>query len=266
MSAPGATPNMELPPRRVVLLGASNVIRSVATVVETARCAWGGPLDVLAACGHGRSYGQASLVLVRSLPGIVECGLWDDLAARPNVPTAALLTDVGNDLLYGASPERIAGWVETCLARLAPRCERIVVTELPLESTSRLGKLRYLAIRSVLFPQSKLDYSSAVAKTAELNDRVVEAARRFGASVVRPRLQWYGWDPIHVSRASASRAWREILAAWCVEETLIAPRASLRQWLRLRFLHPQQMRFFGRERHCPQPARTLRDGSWISFY
>ncbi|MEO8496406.1 MAG: hypothetical protein ABI614_15165, partial [Planctomycetota bacterium] len=53
----------ELPNRRVVLLGASNIARSLSIVFDSARNAWGNPLDIIAATGHGRSYGMSSRVL-----------------------------------------------------------------------------------------------------------------------------------------------------------------------------------------------------------
>ncbi len=116
--------------RRVVLLGASNLTRGVSTVIETAAAYWGRPLEVFAALGHGRSYGAASSVMGRELPGIVQCGLWEDLRRQGAAATAALITDVGNDLLYGAPPEVIADWVQQCAerlvrharGRLSPRC------------------------------------------------------------------------------------------------------------------------------------------------
>ena len=119
------------PSRRVILLGASNVTRSMSTIVETAELVWGRPLDLLAACGHGRSYGRTSCVFGRSLPGILECGLWDELSRRPALPTAALVTDIGNDILYGAGVDQIAAWVEQSLIRLrglrADRHHRVAV-------------------------------------------------------------------------------------------------------------------------------------------
>src|SRR5262245_2033911 len=81
---------------RIVLLGASNLTRGISTVIETAGSILGRPLEVLAAFGHGRSYGMSSSVLGRSLPGIVDCGIWQSLAARPPVSTSALITDIGN--------------------------------------------------------------------------------------------------------------------------------------------------------------------------
>ncbi|HEX5443564.1 MAG TPA: hypothetical protein VFW87_07035, partial [Pirellulales bacterium] len=121
-----------LPQRRVVLLGASNVTRGISTVVETACRVWGRPLDLLAAIGHGRSYGMKSTVLVRTLPGILDCGLWPALAERPPAHTAALVTDVGNDLFYGADPPQIAGWIEACVDRLAKLDAAVVMTRMPV--------------------------------------------------------------------------------------------------------------------------------------
>src|SRR5947207_14876376 len=86
---------------RVVALGASNLTRGLRIVVSTARQTWGPDIEIFGALGHGRSYGADSRVFVRRLPGILQSGLWRDLAARPPVPTRALVTDVGNDILYG---------------------------------------------------------------------------------------------------------------------------------------------------------------------
>ena len=60
----------------------------------------GVPLDILAALGHGRSYGSLSNVSGRVLPGITTCGLWERWENSPALPTRALLTDIGNDLFY----------------------------------------------------------------------------------------------------------------------------------------------------------------------
>ena len=105
------------PTRRVVLLGASNLTMGLGRVYRTLRTLWPEPLDLLVATGHGRSYGFTSYVFSRTLPGIAACGLWHDLAQRVPLPTVALVTDIGNDIVYGSDVSAIAGWVEQCLAR-----------------------------------------------------------------------------------------------------------------------------------------------------
>jgi hypothetical protein len=255
-----------VPSRRVILLGASNVTRSMSTLVETAELVWGRPLDVLAACGHGRSYGRTSCVFGRSLPGILECGLWDDLSRRSALPAAALVTDIGNDILYGAGVDQIAAWVEQCLLRLRAVCERIVITELPLARVVSVTPGQYNLFRALLFPGSRVTWTDALDRVRELNARVIELARQQRGVSCVPRLQWYGWDPIHVRRAAWAEAWCEILSGWSDRGVAQRARGSwLRGW-QLRRQRPLVRRWFGFEQRRAQPTCTLRSGSAISLY
>jgi hypothetical protein len=252
--------------RRVVLLGASNLMRGISTAIETAQYAWGTPLDVLAACGHGRSYGLTSRVLVRSLPAITKCGLWEDLARRTPLPTAALITDVGNDILYGASVNQIAAWVEQCLERLLPVCQRFVITGLPLSSIAALPAVRFRLIRSMLFPGSQLTFGEASSRTQELDARLVALTMKCNGVFVAPSADWYGWDPIHIRLRYWSRAWNEILSAWCDGTQTQMARGSFFRWLKLRAQRPLYRKMFGIEQQRAQPSCKLRDETIVSFY
>ena len=114
------------PGRRVVLIGASNLARGISTIVETAQLGWGEPVEILAALGHGRSFGQESSIFTRKISGIIQCGLWSALASAPARPTTALVTDIGNDILYGTSVNVIVGWVATCFDRLSEAGARTI--------------------------------------------------------------------------------------------------------------------------------------------
>ena len=258
--------NDPLPTRRVVVLGASNVMRSLGHVVDEARAAWGSPLDLLVATGYGRSYGTSSRVLGRTLPGLLDCGIWRALRDRPPAPTAALLTDVGNDILYGASADRIVEWVETCLDRLRPQVERLVVTQLPLAGIDTLGSGRFLLVRTLLFPSSTVSLDVARSTAHVVNARITEAARRFGADVVSPEPAWYGLDPVHVRRDQRRDAWHTILGHWTNEAASTTARLSAFGRLRLRALLPEQRRFLGIEQRRVQPATTFSDASRLSLY
>ncbi|MBC8353241.1 MAG: hypothetical protein H8E66_14685 [Planctomycetes bacterium] len=258
--------NVELPNRRVVLLGASNIARSLSIVFDSARNAWGSPLDIVAATGHGRSYGMSSRILGRTLPGILQSGLWDDLATRPPAPTAALLTDIGNDILYGASAEQITRWVERCLKQLKPVAQEITVTQLPLASLEELGSVRFLAMRTILFPKSRLTLKNALNTANELNERVTELAKRYDATVFEPARYWYGIDPIHVKRSHQPHSWQRIFQTWTPNQEVPQARHSLLQWARLRRVRPQSRHLFGFQQQQAQPARRLSDGSIVSLY
>ncbi len=253
------------PARRVVLLGASNLARALPTVIAAAQGAWGQPLDLLAALGHGRGYGKTSRVLGRVLPPIAECGLWQSLAERTAAPTAVLLTDIGNDLVLGAPPQQVVHCVETCLERLAQFSQQMSITQLPMASLQRLGRMRYSLLRTLFFPRSQLCFEDAWAHADEVNRAVIRLAERFGAKCIAPASEWFGFDPIHIRYSQQTSAWREIFTHWSSSESdqRLTPRHSSWDLLGLR---PHYRKWFGIEQHQPQPARCLKDGTTISLF
>ena len=168
MSAAGEDAS-RTPRRRLILLGASNLARGIATAVATAGVAWSEPIDLLAALGHGRSYGMNNWVLGRTLPGIATCQLWNDLDAREPLPTSAIVTDIGNDILYGVSPEKISAWVKKCFERLSTRGAAIATTGLPLVSLARMSPWEFRIFSSILYPFSFLKFQEAQARARELD-------------------------------------------------------------------------------------------------
>lgn len=247
---------------RVVLLGASNVTLGFGVLTRLVRSGLHGPLEIRAALGHGRSYGVWSSVLARGLPSISGCGLWEDLDASPPAPTFALLTDVGNDLMYGFPPERIAGWVEACLARLAAAEARIVVTRLPVARVATLSAWRYHATRASFFPRHRpIPWADMLARVHDLDERVSVAAEAHGAAVVTPPMEWYGFDPIHIRWSRRTAAWSDILSRWPGFD----PNGGWSRPLPLVGRLPQKCRLFGRERLTPQPVVRAADVS-LSLY
>jgi hypothetical protein len=248
------------------MLGASNLAIHLPTIIETARLIHGEPVDVLIAGGHGRSYGMTTSVLGRVLPGITQCGLWSDLERRPATSTTALVTDIGNDILYGQRVEEIADWVEECLARLSRVANTLAVTELPLETTHALSHRRFLFFRSLFFPSCRLTREEALSRSKQLNERVAEAAAKYGATIVKQSPEWYGFDPIHIRRTRSARAWREILGPWSPESEVVLAQLSVLRWIAVRRLRPLERRLWGRVERCDQPAGRLPDGTTISLY
>lgn len=263
-------------PRRLVLLGASNVANGLSLIARTARDLWPGPLEVVAALGHGRSYGRMSWVFWRGLPGILECGLWSALAERQPQPTAALVTDIGNDLLYDVQVEELAAWVEECLVRLGPIAQRVVLTELPLATLDDLSEWWYVTLRTVLFPKCRLDRATILGRARELNARVIELAAKYGAKVARPRREWYDVDPIHPRPWDLPEVWRELLAPLAEEKdepsrqrssaSSLASAFAPLDWLRCQTLWPDRWMLLRREIRSSQPAGRLSDGTVVELY
>jgi len=254
--------------QRLVLLGASNLTRGFSVVLETARHLWGGPVQILGAMGRGRSYGQSTALLGRRLPGILQCGLWGELGRLDGAPTAALVTDIGNDILYEAPLQQIAGWVDECFQRLAQRHARTVVTQLPVENLKNLSSRRFLFYRRLFVPNCRLDQQEISARVYALNERVTALARARGLAIVPQEAAWYGMDPIHIQVRQWTRAWRTILSPWNVDGSPArnTVRVSLAHAARCALFFPENAEYFGVPRSVRQPCARLRDGTTIALY
>ena len=172
---------------RVVALGASNLTRGFPAVVAAARAAWGPEVEVLAALGHGRSYGVRSRVGIRALPGILESGLWRALGSLPERPARALVADVGNDIMYGVPAPRVLAWVDEALGRLQRVTRDITLTGLPLDGIRRLSTARFLVFRSIFFPYCRLSLGQrAGGRRARERTALSELSQRARRQAVPP--------------------------------------------------------------------------------
>ena len=251
---------------RLVLLGASNLTRFGPHFLDAARAARGEPLEMLSAQGFGRSLGVHSRVLGRRLPGILQCGIWEALRAHPAEETFALLTDIGNDLLYEIPLHIITRWIEECLDRLAAHRARIVMTRLPVQNLSGLGNTRFLICRTCSHPVCQLTLAEACERAHELDARVQQLAEKYGAALVPSHVEWYGWDPIHVRRRQWKFAWKGILAGWNWSVPENPVKTPWGRKLQFFFAAAERRWLFGRQRHHPQPCLTWPDGSTLSLY
>jgi hypothetical protein len=254
------------PTRRLVLLGASNLSRGLPTLVATARRAWPEPLDIVAAAGRGRSYGQKSRMLGREIVGIVASSLWDEVERRPALPTSALVTDVGNDIMYGSPVDVILGWVAEVLRRLQSQGAETVITALPLGPISTLSPRTYRVLRSLLFPRNTASFDVSRRRVDEVDAGLRRLAVEYGATLFEPPPFWYGFDVIHIRRAHWGAAWKELVDAWH------PPRATQRvgvapwTWIGGQLQPPAERRWFGIRQVRRQPCATFNDGTRLSLY
>jgi len=251
-------------PDRVVALGASNLTRGFQTVVSASRAAWGPGVEVVSALGHGRSYGTQSFFLARRLPGILQSGIWERLEQLPRRTTRGLITDVGNDILYGFPVWQVLAWVEETVERLRRTTEDIVVTGLPIAGIRRLSPTKYLAVRSILVPRCRLPLAT-VRERAELVEAGLSAIARTRGLIFLPlREEWYGFDPVHMKPAQWGPAWREILAGG--SGALPAGESPWREGVRLYLMRPERRRFLGREQFTSQDGVVLPRGGKVWLY
>jgi len=253
------------PVLRAILLGASNLKASLPTLIDGIRQRAGGPVEALAACGHGRSYGTWSRFLfVRRLPGIAGCGLWQALDERPASRTLALVTDVGNDLVYGVGAGEIAGWVEACLDRLARHRAEVVLTLLPLARLERLSPWQVRLAVSLLFPGRPAPWPGLLERARELDEMLRRMGRQRGVRLVEPEAAWYSHDPIHLRRSVRTQVWDRVLSLGLPDAG--APDRPAPARSSIPSFGAAELRLFGATLRTAQPAVRLPDGTTVALY
>ncbi len=271
-------PPTKPPASRVILLGASNVSLEMSTAVRLIGRFLPGPIDYHIADGFGRSYGQPSSILWRVLPGITECDLWSDVNAlheNNSRPSYALITDIGNDIAYGADPIEIAQWVENCIERLQKWGVRIVMSALPTESLLRLSPWYLGGVRRILFPSCRLTPAEIIRRVRDLDEMMLSIGIRHGIPQVPVEVSWYGLDPVHVRRKYWFTFWQRVIAEWLNDDNsqVISSqvndekwRADPLLWCYLWTRWAKRRRVLGNMHRRLQPSGRLTDGSTISVY
>lgn len=238
--------------KRVIALGASNLTRGLRTVVSLARQQWGSDTQVIAALGLGRSYGASSHLGVRGLPGILQCGMWKRLDELPPMPSIGIISDVGNDILYGYSPEQILEWVGEAVTRLQVHTDQIALTSLPQGRVSELTERQFRIMRALMFPSSSQTLKGARDTAAVVDVALERMAADRGLRMVRLRPEWYGIDPIHFRHPFWRRAWGEFLGLDAAAQQSAAEPGELLETIRMWLRADEHRTILGIHQHTPQ--------------
>ncbi len=250
---------------RFVVLGASNVSRGLARLATALRSRVAGPADLFVAAGHGRGYGVNTRVAWRRLPSILASGLWRALDREAAAAPAALVTDVGNELLYGLGVTAVATAIREAVERLRDRGGRVAITGLPLASIAGVGAARYRLMRTVYVPGCQLALGELREAARWLDDELRAIAADTGATFIEQPGDWYGFDALHVRRSRLDELWERVGDAWGLPAATGRPQPSLAEWAVIGSRAAEVRSLAGRTLFTRQPV-VARSGLRVWMY
>jgi len=196
-----------------IFLGASNLARSfhgLKYCIE--RCIFPRPASFVHAMGPGRGYVSRGGILNAIYSPILNCGILE--AARnkkiKDQLVVALITDIGNDIMYGVSSEKIINGLQYLLNSLGEFKTNIFITSIPVDLENDISELHFHIIRQIYFPKSPVKYSQTSNNIKAINKFILQSSNK-KITVINDMKQFCGIDKIHYSIFKSQPAWSHVV-------------------------------------------------------
>jgi hypothetical protein len=236
---------------RILLYGASNLWLSRRAALTELRKRFPGYLQIGLAHGPGRSYGlKAGNPLIRyEALHRVDFDFCEDVAGLK----IALITDIGNDIAYSQSPEKVVEWVSSLVGRLQEGGYRVVVGGIPSESLSQLHPTLFQTFAKFYYAEGTVSQQLVTRNLEEVELGVRDMCLARGLSYVDLDPQWYSYDRFHLKNSACSSYWQTLLQSY-PEKRFFSSKWSLSV---RRPLFPQKYWLVGKERQGAEQYRDL---------
>jgi len=118
----------------------------------------------------------------------------------------ALITDIGNDIMYGVPVSEITACLRDLLEKLDALEADVFVHPIPLDFSKDVSKSQFRLLRSIFYPHSQIDYEKAEEAVFTVNDFLRDRAK--GRVHLLPSAKdFMGVDKIHYSIFQSHKAW-----------------------------------------------------------
>ena len=202
-------------PYLFVFMGASNLARGYGALTHClVRSLAPASVEFLHAMGPGRGYCAEGGIFNVTYPAIVSSGILE--SAREHAEKArlvlALITDIGNDIMYGVPVDEITACLDTLLQELNALDAEVFVHPIPLDFSEDVSKRQFHILKSIFYPHSAIDYEKAKAAVTTVNDFL--RAKAGGRIHLLPSAKDFcGVDKIHYSIFRSHKVWSVVANA-----------------------------------------------------
>ncbi len=161
--------------------------------------------------GPGRGYCTEGGIFNITYPPIGSCGILKSASGRAQGArqVVALITDIGNDIMYGVPVSEITSCLNTLLQNLDAIGADVFVNPIPLDFAEDVSEHQFRILRSVFYPHSAIDYSGAAKAVTAVNGFLRDSAG--GRIHLLPSVKDFcGVDKIHYSIFRSHKAWSQV--------------------------------------------------------
>ena len=202
-----------------VLLGASNLARGYSALTRQISKNISAS-EFLNALGPGRGYCARGGLLNFTYSPIGECGVMKSakVYAERGFRMAVLLTDIGNDIMYGVPESTLIESLDTLIEKSLKMNAEVFMTSIHVDVSKDMGKTSFKLLKSIFYPNSPVTFEQADSAVKKLNHYLVEKSlQNERVHLVNGLGAFCGLDKIHYGLFKSHLAWSRIANAMLLE-------------------------------------------------
>lgn len=196
-----------------VLLGASNLARGYSALAAKISQSIS-PSEFASAMGPGRGYCARGGMFNFTYSPIGECRVMEsaEVYAQQGRRIAVLLTDIGNDIMYGVPDSSLIECLDSLIEKsLQWKNAEVFVTAIHVDVSKDMGKASFKLLRAIFFPKSPVTFEQADAAVKKVNHYLEEKSQQHErVHLVSGLGAFCGMDKIHFSLLKSHHAWERV--------------------------------------------------------
>jgi hypothetical protein len=217
-----------------ILLGASNLARARFGLNQYLEKSFPNLISTSIASGPGRAYSVSAGIFginyspLKASP-IFNLGREESSNYRQ---TIALISDIGNDIMYGVPVQKLIQDLENSILNLSGFCSHVFILPIPSKKIESLNHWQINILKRILFPKCTLSPEKIISS--------IQIVNQFLSELNTPKLtllkamdDCIGWDRAHYDLSKMHIAWTKIVDQ-ITQELSIKPNRNINQALMFR--------------------------------
>ncbi len=195
-----------------VLLGASNLARGYFAFTQHISKSILGA-EFVNALGPGRGYCARGGLLNFSYSPIGECQVMEQakIYAERGFRVTVLLTDIGNDIMYGVPEQFLIKCIDTLIEKSLQLNAEVFVTSIHVNVCKDMGEISFKLLKAIFYPNSLVTINRADSVVKKINHYLKEkSSQNERVHLVRGLGAFCGVDKIHYSLFKSHIVWSRI--------------------------------------------------------
>jgi hypothetical protein len=195
-----------------VLLGASNLARGYSAFTHHISKNISA-VEFLNALGPGRGYCVRGGLFNFTYSSISACRVMEStkVFSECGFRIAVLLTDIGNDIMYGVPESSLIEHLDTLIEKSLQMNAEVFLTAIHVNVSEDMGKTLFKLLKSIFYPKSPVTYKKVDLAVKKLNHYLANKSQQNArVHLVNGLGMFCGIDKIHYSLVKSHLAWSRV--------------------------------------------------------